>query len=55
MVLSSTGGRLGSMGGGLRSTQVTATENEVLDNCAEEAHSEEGVDNVDQDLVDNWW
>ena len=55
MVLSSTGGQFGSSGGGLRSTLVTATKDEVLDKHAKEAYSEEGVDDVDQDLVDNWW
>ena len=55
MVLSSTGGRLGSMDGELGSTQVTATEDEILDNYAKEAHSEEGVDDVDQCLINDWW
>ena len=49
------GGELESTGRGLGSTWVIATEYEVLDDCAEEAHSEEGVDDVDQHLVDNWW
>ena len=37
-VLSSTGGRLGSMGGGLGSIQPAATEDEVSDERAKEAH-----------------
>ena len=43
------------MGGELGSTRVTATEEEVLDDCAEETRSEKGVDDVDQHLVDSWW
>ena len=55
IVLSSMSGQLRSMDEGLGSTQVTATEIEVLDNCAKKARSEESIDDVDQHLVDNWW
>ena len=54
-VLSSTGGQLGSRGGGLRSTQPAATKEEELDKRAKEAHSNQGVYNVDQHLVNDWW
>ena len=47
-VLSSTGGRLGS-------TQVAATEDKVSDERAEETHSKESINDVDQHLVDDWW
>ena len=53
-VLSSTGGRLGSTGGELRSTRPAATEDEVSDKCAKKQHSNQGVYNIDQHLVDDW-
>ena len=53
-VLSSTGRQLGSTGGGLGSTQPAATEDEVSNKCAEEAHFNQGVYDIDQHLVDNW-
>ena len=54
MVLSSVGGRLGGLGGGLGSTWPAATKDEITDKRAEEAHSNQGVDDVDQHLVNNW-
>ena len=55
IVLSSTGGRLGSRGGGLGSTRPVATKEEESDKHAKEARSNQGVYNVDQHLVNDWW
>ena len=44
---------LSSRVGGLGSTQPAAT-TEVMDSRAEEAHSNQGVNDIDQHLVDDW-
>ena len=54
MVLSSTGERLGSRGGGLRSTWPAATKDEESDERAKKACFNQGVYNVDQHLINDW-